>query len=365
MPKVYIVAPDDLPIPPIRGGSVQIYLDALSQEFATISSIERKVLCPGHGKTQKTGSPYVYVAKSKDDYLNTCIGALQRATPEIVQIENRPSWVLRLQALKWAPKIVLNLHSTTFLGPQHVRYEAARHALQRADAVVLNSHYLKNEISDRFRLKKTDWSPTVIYPGVAINDFRPVDVSTRNTFEPLKLLFVGRVIRQKGVHLLIPMVKILTHQGIAVQLKIVGRTPPWEQTYRKNLVRQIGSLPIQMVGFLPRSRITEVYQKANVFLCPSQRDEAFGLVNVEAMAAGLPVVASHLGGISEIVTKETGILVQQYTRPMAFARAVSMLAQQPEKRMHFGANGRQRAAQFTWNQTAHRFSTLYTELSRR
>jgi starch synthase len=125
---------------------------------------------------------------------------------------------------------------------------------------------------------------------------------------------------------------------------------------------------------MPRTEVSALLSSATVFVCPSVY-EPFGIVNVEAMACGRPVVASRVGGIPEVVVhEETGFLVP-YTPdpkgdpedPAAFARAlaerVNQLARDPDLAVSMGKAGRARAIErFSWKSIAKETLELYQRL---
>jgi starch synthase len=118
---------------------------------------------------------------------------------------------------------------------------------------------------------------------------------------------------------------------------------------------------------LPRAQIVQLLSHASVFVCPSVY-EPFGLINLEAMACRVPVVASAVGGIPEIVEDgRTGLLVPLGTDLERFARdlalAINELLANPERAKAMGAAGRQRVLDsFTWDVAAERTARLYRSL---
>lgn len=96
-------------------------------------------------------------------------------------------------------------------------------------------------------------------------------------------------------------------------------------------------------------------------ICPSQKHEAFGLVNVEAMASGIPVIASRIGGIPEIVQHgRNGLLVQEYGNPAAFAAHIVNLARDPELYRRLSRQAREDVKnQFSWKITAMNLMETY------
>ncbi len=119
---------------------------------------------------------------------------------------------------------------------------------------------------------------------------------------------------------------------------------------------------------LPRPDVVQLLSHATVFVCPSVY-EPFGLINVEAMACGLPVVATAVGGIPEIVVEGvTGFLVPvpegEVGLGKALAERVLAVAADPERAAEMGRQGRQRVLdQFTWSAIAGRTAALYGTLT--
>jgi glycosyltransferase involved in cell wall biosynthesis len=106
----------------------------------------------------------------------------------------------------------------------------------------------------------------------------------------------------------------------------------------------------------------QLFSGAKVFVCPSVY-EPFGIINLEAMACKVPVVASKVGGILEVVVpEETGILVKP-GKPLEIAEAVNRLLQDKSTAVRFGENGRRRAEElFSWQYIARQTKELYDSL---
>lgn len=393
MARIVLVAPEGLPIPPVRGGSVQIYLQALHGALSTASEADVILLCPD---SNVAGSDefdqrlmedmrMIHVDGSRSAYRTTILELLRGACPDVIQIDNRPDFLPRVKQTCPSARLVLNLHSTTFLGPRHLRPQQAVPTLRLADAIVVNSHYLQRQVEMKFSLRRGKWPFYVIYPGVhaasfadrhrtneedvwpvsspdpvQTDDDAPAAVTRRSN--TLQLLFVGRVIEQKGVHVLIDALSILRKRGVPATLMMVGRAPKWQRRYAMQLRKKIRTLPVAWVGFIPPHELAPYYWGADVLVCPSQRGEAFGLVNLEAMAAGLPVVASRQGGIREVVTDDSGVLVTRYRQPVAFANAIESLYRDSARMQSLRLAALERAQAFSWTRTAEAFDVLYQRL---
>jgi glycosyltransferase involved in cell wall biosynthesis len=189
------------------------------------------------------------------------------------------------------------------------------------------------------------------------------------------VLFVGRITDQKGIfHLLEASSKL----PAGVQVVLCASAPDTPEIEAR-LQRALPEHPnVLWIGeMIPVSEVVQLYSHAAVFACPSVY-EPFGLINLEAMACQVPVVASAVGGIPEVVVDgETGRLVPvelvehagavEPRDPRGFAqelaRALNALLADPELCRTMGVKGRQRAeALFSWAAIARRTLTLYQAL---
>ena len=120
---------------------------------------------------------------------------------------------------------------------------------------------------------------------------------------------------------------------------------------------------VRFLGAVEHEDLTDYYDLADVFVMPS-RTETFGLVALEAQAVGTPVVASAVGGLTEIIDDGvTGILVAA-RQPEAFAGAIGSLLDDPQLRERMGDAARHRAATFTWERASERLAAIYRRVTR-
>ncbi|MFP5318757.1 MAG: glycogen synthase [Acidimicrobiia bacterium] len=254
-----------------------------------------------------------------------------------------------------------------------------RTAVESADAVVAVSRATRQDL---LRMYPT-LDPArlhVIHNGVDTNTYSPdpaTDALLRLGVDPQRpyVLFVGRITRQKGiVHLLAAAAGF----DPAAQVVLCAAAPDSEAE-GDDVRRRAADLARRRDGVvwieehLPRPDVVQLLSHAAVFVCPSVY-EPFGLVNVEAMACGAPVVATATGGIPEIVVDgETGWLVpiegtpEGPTDPGAFAGAlaerVNRVLGDPVRARSFGEAGRQRVSeQFSWTAVARRTAELYRKV---
>jgi glycosyltransferase involved in cell wall biosynthesis len=205
---------------------------------------------------------------------------------------------------------------------------------------------------------------------------------------PLRLLNVGRVSPEKGIHVLVDAFNELVTENPELELVIVGdyavvplemavavaddplvralaRFYPGDYTahVRERLTEEAAS-KVTFVGRVEHADTLEYYDDADIFVFPSIF-ESFAIPPVEAMAAGLPVVASRVGGMKEtIVHERTGLLVQRED-PAELARALRTLIGDAELRRTFGEAGRTRAAElYSWPRVVEEVETAFETLVR-
>jgi glycosyltransferase involved in cell wall biosynthesis len=201
----------------------------------------------------------------------------------------------------------------------------------------------------------------VMYAGVDERFFQQIDsVKSKN----LKtLLFCGRLNgkQQKGVDILLKAMPLILKEH-SVTLNIIGDGPRLEQY--KMLAGRLGiEGSVRFRGFIPHEHMPEEYSNADLFVFPSRR-ESFGLVLVEAMAAGLPMVSTRVGAIPEVVEDgKTGLLVPPGD-PEKFAQAVISLLNDSELMKKMGLAGKQKVREkFTWEKVAQNVVRFYQELA--
>jgi phosphatidylinositol alpha-mannosyltransferase len=171
------------------------------------------------------------------------------------------------------------------------------------------------------------------------------------------ILFVGRIEKRKGLeHLLqaFPLVKEACPQA---RLIVVG-----EGRLRAGFQRAVaesGLADVVFTGFVSAEELPRYYRAAHVFCTPATGFESFGIVLLEAMAAGLPVVASDIVGFRQVVSHEKeGLLVPPYD-PEGLARALIQLLRDQDLRRAMGLRGREKAARHNWSAIADRVLAFY------
>jgi len=204
--------------------------------------------------------------------------------------------------------------------------------------------------------------------GVDVTEFEPrqPNLSLRRKLGVVSemILFVGRLVEKKGVHNLLAAMQQVLKKFPKATLVLVG-----DGTQRHELERMAERLEIagavRFLGKLPHEQLPEYYAAADLFVGPSVVDrsgdtEGLGVVFIEAASAGLAIVGTSVGGISDVLIHEvTGIAVEP-DQPEALANAIERLLRDEALRRRLGEAGRQHAlSQFSWSQVAARFSGVF------
>jgi phosphatidylinositol alpha-1,6-mannosyltransferase len=177
---------------------------------------------------------------------------------------------------------------------------------------------------------------------------------------PLRLLCVARLIERKGQHHLIEAVKRLTDSGVAVTLDLVG-TGDARPAYEAR-VRELGlSERARFVGYVPREEIAAYYAAAHVFVLPSY-NEGMSVSTLEAMAAGLPIIVTHIGGTAELVEEGVNGLTFDWADVDTLTAHLQHLATDRVLARRMGAASRALAERFSWDAATERYLGLLAGL---
>jgi glycosyltransferase involved in cell wall biosynthesis len=230
------------------------------------------------------------------------------------------------------------------------RFEARNVA--RAHRVVVPSRYSAQVAAKHYRIPSARL--TVVPEGLKLGPWRAIREERARTQSPSPtLLSVARQYPRKDTATLIRAMARLEGQWPQLHLRVLGGGP--ELSRLRRLVQELGLEPrVTLEGPVPDATIREAFREAQIFVLPSKQ-EGFGIVFLEAMAAGLPVIAARAGATPEVVRDgETGILVPPGD-PDALAQAIQHLLETPNKRRAMARAGIQRSAQYEPSRVARLF----------
>lgn len=267
------------------------------------------------------------------------------------------SWLASLSGVP----LVTTLHGTDLRLARDVRVARApfRRVLGASGAVTTVSHWLADEV----RTLVPDIDPVVAPMPVATELFQHPAAHARTPARSTDLLFVGRLTAQKGVDRLLRALAVLPAHS---RLDVIGAGPEEEALHR--LASELGiSDRVHWLGAMPQPALAEHYRRAAVLVVPS-REEGLGLVGVEAMLCGTPVVAFDSGGLRDVVQHErTGLLVPEGDVDALAAALRGLLgADAAGRRAEMGEAARLYAlATFAPEAAARRYATIYRDVLQR
>ncbi|HID91008.1 TPA: glycosyltransferase family 1 protein [Candidatus Bathyarchaeota archaeon] len=239
-----------------------------------------------------------------------------------------------------------------------------RRYITRADRVIAVSKAAADFIEHFVPRRKI----VIIPNGIDIHRFDPINrhATIGNTAavtegKPI-ILYVGRLVHRKGVHVLVEAMPIVLKEFPGAQLLIVG--DGYMRGLLKLLVKSLKlEASVKLLGLLPDDGLLKLYEVSDVFALPSLYGESFGVVLLEAMAAGKPIVASRAGGIPEIIKDNvTGILVKGGNKD-DLANAILKILSDPDLAKLLARNGRKMVEnKYSWSVVAEDIERVYREL---
>jgi phosphatidyl-myo-inositol alpha-mannosyltransferase len=241
------------------------------------------------------------------------------------------------------------------LGYYHAR-PLLRGAFQRLDACIAVSVPARDFISRYF---PADYR--VIPNGVDTTRFRPgvEPLDSLRTRGVTTLLYVGRLEARKGVDVLLDAAAELRRQGRPVQVVIVG--DGHLRYVLEHRAEQVGLDGVRFEGHVAADTLPRYFATADVVCAPATGGESFGIVLLEAMASGVPVVASDIPGYAQVVEADrTGLLVPPRDAD-ALAGALGRLIDDPQRRQAMGERARAAALAYDWSAVARSVLAVYVD----
>jgi phosphatidylinositol alpha-mannosyltransferase len=203
---------------------------------------------------------------------------------------------------------------------------------------------------------------TVIPNGIDLDHFSP-NVSPIDEFcdGKVNILFVGRLEKRKGVNYLLGAYKRVKQEISNSRLIIVGPGTRLRGKYEKQ-VKRSGLKDVVFVGHVSYDELPRYYRTADIFCAPATGWESFGIILLEAMAMGKPIVASNIDGYASLVTHGVeGLLVPPKDKKMLAQALITLMASQ-SLRQEMGARGRVKAADYSWEHIARRVLDYYVRV---
>lgn len=217
------------------------------------------------------------------------------------------------------------------------RRKIERRVIERSDGVVVLSRFTQEKLAGTYGIP--DAKVTVIPGGVDLERFHPVENKNmiRHRFNlpvsKIVLFTVRNLVPRMGLENLIDAVKLAAGNAPELYLVIGGAGP-----LREELEAQADELNIKefvrLAGFIPEELLPDYYRMADFFILPTKELEGFGLVTLEALASGLPVLGTPVGGTSEILGKFDSSYLFRDVTPASMAELISKKYRLIKERPH-------------------------------
>ncbi|MFF4841356.1 glycogen synthase [Streptomyces collinus] len=369
--------------PPDVYGGAGVHVEFLARELSALVDLEVHCWGEGRGVGVVRHRPWSVLDGSNDALRTFSVDLSIAGALEGRDLVHSHTWYANLAGhlakLLYGVPHVVTAHSLEPLRPWKAEQLGGGYALsswtertavEAADAVIAVSGAMREDILacypalDPARVH-------VVHNGIDTALYRPdhgTDALARHGIDPDRpyVLFVGRITRQKGVPHLLRAVRDIDPGAQVVLCAGAPDTPEIDREFRElyEELSRVRAGVFWIPQMLPRPDVIQLLTRAAVFVCPSVY-EPLGIVNLEAMACGTPVVASAVGGIPEVVDDgRTGLLVDVDDAFEAnLARALDTVLGDPEAARRMGEAGRVRAVgEFGWDAVARRTAGLYEEI---
>jgi spore coat protein SA len=376
--NIAIISPGPFSVPPVNGSSVEHDIDEVT-----------KMIDPDHQVTIYTRTCATYLKSSVEEnrkfirfpykgpkpYLQRIINHIRKRKPDIILVENRPHFVLPLK--RHFPKIpvIVNMHSHVYASKPIISKEKMRRAVRLASGFITNSEYLRRHFMKACKIPAHKIH--AVHLGVDVSPYQvaKIDYSVRKLRKKIGLdpddrvlFYAGRLMRAKGVHVLLKAFRKVSENDPLAKLVIVGgtgygsnRQNPYVREL-KRLAKPLGD-KVKFVNFVPSAQMPLYYQVGDLVATPSIWQEAFCRVNLEAMASGKPVISTTRGGIGEVVTHHgSGFLIPPKDWQKELPVIWDIIWSIPYIRTEMGKQALMRAKQFSWYATAQGYLKVFEQV---
>ena len=369
--KVLMICTEKLPVPPVRGGAIQTYIQGISgmlsqQHDLTILGTTDPSL-PLEEFQHDIRYARIDGQQVLEIYAEKVINFLRNNSFDLIHVFNRPRLIPLIRKVAPHSRIILSMHNDMF-DTNKIHSNDALAAINEVEQIITVSDYVGNTICNLY--PKAASKVHTIYSGVNLDTFIPWEKSNTaaqirqklreeyNLESKTVILFVGRLTPKKGTDLLLQALTEVHSSDSNIALVIVGGT--WYSVdtvtdyvaYVRALAER-APFPVITTGYVSANLIHQWFWAGDIFVCPSQWQEPLARVHYEAMAAGLPFLTTARGGNPEVVIDQNGLIVEQPEDPIEFAKKLKILLTNPKLRQKMGQTGRRLAEErFSWERVA-------------
>ncbi|HEY92829.1 MAG TPA: glycosyltransferase family 4 protein [Dehalococcoidia bacterium] len=369
--KIALVSPYDFTYP----GGVANHISALEHYF-TLVGHEVKVIAPASEVVPAFGDRFIPIGKPRPipasgSIIRVTISLRLASTIKAV-LDKEKFDIIHLHEpfMPMLCSAVLRFSNTANVGTFHAVHGKPGYNFGKPISTImlkrrvrkLNGRIAVSKPAMEFARKYVPGNYTIIPNGVDIDLFSP-DVSPIDEFcdGKVNILFVGRLEKRKGVSYLLEAYKRVKQEIPNSRLIIVGPGTRLRGKYEKKVKRN-SLKDVVFVGFVSCDELPRYYKTADIFCAPAIGWESFGIILLEAMAMGKPIVASNIEGYAGLVTHGVeGLLVPPKDVGMLAQALITLMASQ-SLRQEMGARGRVKAVDYSWEHIARRVLDYYVRV---
>jgi glycosyltransferase involved in cell wall biosynthesis len=376
-PRALMLSQEVHPIPPLKGAAVEQWIYSVSRRLSGYEGHVVSVPHPYrpdeetadgvHFKRVRIGAAYNRLFRKLTrldpySYVDRVVRHARAIAPEIVHLHNAPQFADALIRKLPAARVILHMHN-----------EKSDEVRSRIPALVGCSAYIRDWYATRGLLASRF---SVLDNGVDVSAYPVRHSDFMHTMrrrhgipeDRFILLYVGRISPEKGPDLAALAMRRLDPRQY--HLVVVGEWPEGnpEKSERVRFAQELKSLlgcvPATVLGSIPPDEMPGIYALGDLLIIPSRFEEPFSMAAIEAMAAGLPVLAVRKGGMSEYMEDgSNAFLLDPNASAQEVAAAVNNIAQDRGKRSRIASAARMMVqARFDWSRVAAATERLYDEV---
>jgi phosphatidylinositol alpha-mannosyltransferase len=369
--KIALVSPYDFAHP----GGVVLHISCLEHYFTQMGH-EVKVIAPASRAVPDFGDRFIPIGRPRPIPSS---GSIARVTisltlaPKIREVLEREKFdVVHLHEplMPMLCTTVLRLSKAANIGTFHASYGKPGYNFARPIGKWILRRWFHN-LDGKIAVSKPAMEYAsanfpgfynIIPNGVDVEHFSPevAPIERFNDGRP-NILFVSRLEKRKGLNYLLEAFRQVKEEVPDCRLIVVGPGTRLRRKYEKYVARN-RIKDVFFVGFVPYAELPRYYQTANIFCAPSIASESFGIILLEAMAMGKPVVASSIEGYASVVSHGVDGLLVPPADKYKLAQALISLLGDESLRREMGAKGRGKALEHSWERIARRVFQYYVRV---
>ncbi len=280
---------------------------------------------------------------------------IKKLNPDIIHVQSIgigvPAFFARVLLNK--PYVVWGQGSDIYLPNRFIKW-SSKTILRRASLVIALSEDMKKKMN-----KIYSRDDIIVLPnGIELERFGNISLKW-NQRNKKTILFVGTLRPVKGVRYMIEAMKIIKEKSPGTRLNIIGDGPDREKL--ETLVHKLNLQDcICFRGRISNTEIPRHMTQSDLFVLPSL-SESFGIVNIEAMASGLPIVTTNVGGLPEIVKNGVNGFLVEPKNPEALAEKILLVLNDKDLWEKISVQNIETASEYSWNKVVHKLEKAYNE----